>query len=246
VRITFLVNHDLPALLALNYLIPALKQHEISVFFSKKKSSNKKIENLKLAELAEFESRQLCQSTSLIGFDEFGARELNKVNTLDYQKFADTKPELVVSIRYMTILKDRAINTPRLGVINLHSGPLPAYQGVMATFWGLCNRERHIGTTLHFIEDNKIDTGSIILASSTEANYQRSYLWNVLNIYRAGCVNIMQAIKQLSLGEPLDASPQSDQVNYSQANYYSVPNPREIDDSGITLFSEQDTVAEFL
>jgi len=241
VRITFLVNHDLPALLALNYLLPALKQHDISVFFSRKNGSNRKVKNPKLAELAEFESRQLCGLKSLISFDEFGAQALNQVNTLDYQQFADTKPELVVSIRYMTILKDRVINTSKLGVINLHSGPLPAYQGVMATFWGLFNKERHIGTTLHFIEDSEIDTGSIILVSSTEANYQRSYLWNVLNIYRAGCVNIVQAIKQLSLGESLNSTPQS-----GQANYYSFPHSDNIDDSPVELFSKNDNIADFL
>jgi len=240
-RITFLVNHDLPALLALNYLIPALKQHDICVFFSKKNGSTRNSENRKLIELADFESQQLCQSTSLISFNEFGAQALNKVNTLDYQRFANTKPELVVSIRYMTILKDRVINTPTLGVINLHSGPLPTYQGVMATFWCLYNKESHIGTTLHFIEDSEIDTGSIIIASSIEANYQRSYLWNVLNIYHSGCANIVQAIKQLSLGDPLKSITQS-----GQASYYSFPSSDDIDDSGIKLFSKEDKVTEFL
>jgi methionyl-tRNA formyltransferase len=241
VKITLLVNHDLPALLALNKLIPALKQHDIRIFFSKKSGSNSKIENPKLAELAEFESRQLCGSTRLISFEELGAQVLNKINTHDYQQFADTEPELVVSIRYMTILKDRVINTSKFGVINLHSGPLPAYQGVMATFWGLYNEEHHIGTTLHFIEDSEIDTGSIILASSIEANYQRSYLWNVLNIYQQGCVNIVQVIKQLSLGEALNSSPQ-----LGKANYYSFPNAEQINASNIRLFSEEDNVAEFL
>jgi methionyl-tRNA formyltransferase len=246
VRITFLVNHDLPALLALNYLIPILKRHDISVFFSRKNNANRKLENPKLAELAEFESRQLFGVKSLISFEEFGAQMLNNINTGDYQQFADTKPDLVVSIRHMTILKDRVINTAKLGVINLHSGPLPAYQGVMATFWGLINKEPHIGTTLHFIEDSEIDTGSIIFASSTEANYQRSYLWNVLNIYRAGCLNILQAIKQLSLGQPLNSSSQTGQASYSQANYYSFPSSGDINNSDIRLFSEQDNVAEFL
>ena len=240
-RITFLVNHDLPALLALNYLIPALKQHDICVFYSKKNGSKRNHENPKLTELADFESQQLRQSASLPSFDELGAQALNKINTLDYQQFADTRPELVVSIRYMTILKDRVINTPSFGVINLHSGPLPTYQGVMATFWCLYNKENHIGTTLHFIEDSEIDTGSIISASSIKANYQRSYLWNVLNIYRTGCVNIVQAIKQLSLGQPLNSSTQS-----GQASYYSFPSADDIGASGIKLFDKEDKVTEFL
>jgi len=38
-NITFLVNYDLPSLLALNYLIPNLAQHDLSVFYSKKNLS---------------------------------------------------------------------------------------------------------------------------------------------------------------------------------------------------------------
>ena len=47
------------------------------------------------------------------------------------------EPDLVVSIRYRRILRDSAIAIPRCGVINLHSGILPDYRGVMATFWAI-------------------------------------------------------------------------------------------------------------
>ncbi|MFT6406719.1 MAG: methionyl-tRNA formyltransferase [Arenicella sp.] len=237
-RITFLVNHDLAALLALNYLLPSLSEHHTSVFFSRKNNS---IKNHRLAELADFDSRQLSNCSALTSFSEFGAEQLNQVNTVGYQQFSNTRPDLVVCIRHMTILKERVITTPPLGVINLHSGPLPSYQGVMATFWGLRNKEALIGTTLHFIEDNEVDTGSVILSSSSEANYQRSYLWNVLNIYRAGCNNLLQAISQLSTGQALISRSQS-----GQADYYSFPSIDDINDCDQPLFKHDDNAAEFI
>ncbi len=238
-RITILVNHDLPALLALNYLIPALKQHDVSVFFSLKKFSFELTKSL--TELAEFDARSLDRPSRLLSFEAFGAKLLNHVNTVDYDQFAATKPDLAVSIRYMTILKSDAISVPRCGVINLHSGLLPSYQGVMATFWAMLNKELKLGTTLHFIEDSQIDTGSIILGSETEANYRRSYLWNVLNIYRAGCANILQVIAQMSLGQSISSTPQS-----GRAYYYSFPNAEQINSAGIPLYNQTDNVDPFL
>lgn len=93
--------------------------------------------------------------------------------------------------------------TYQLGVINLHSGLLPAYQGVMATFWALLNKEQRIGTTLHFIEDSTIDTGAIISQSLVDANYGESYLWNVLHIYKAGCANVLSATEVIQAGNAL-------------------------------------------
>lgn len=238
-RITILVNHDLPALLALNYLIPALKQHDVSVFFSLKKFSFELTKSL--TELAEFDARSLDRPSRLLSFEHFGAKLLNHVNTVDYDQFAATKPDLVVSIRYMTILKSDAISVPRCGVINLHSGLLPSYQGVMATFWAMLNKEPTIGTTLHVIEDSKIDTGSIILASTSAVNYQRSYFWNVLNIYRAGVDNVLHAIKQVGTGSRLLSTPQS-----GESHYYSFPNAEQISSGNLKLFELDDNADEFL
>ena len=237
-RITFLVNHDLPALLALNILLPSLKEHQVTVFFTQK---NTRSTNQQLVELAEFESKQIEASQTLANFSKYGATLLNKINTEDYQRFVDTKPDLAISIRHMSILKSKVIGTPKLGIINLHSGLLPAYQGVMATFWALLNKETHIGTTLHFIEDASIDTGSIISTSSIEANYQRSYFWNVLNIYKAGCENILRAISNLENGKQLVSEPQS-----GPAHYYTYPNSQDIDKSGLSLFNDNDNPAYFL
>src|SRR5262245_61889532 len=39
-------------------------------------------------------------------------------------------PQLILSIRYGAIFKAAAITIPRLGVLNLHAGVLPAYRGV--------------------------------------------------------------------------------------------------------------------
>ena len=74
--------------------------------------------------------------------------------------------DLLISIRFGQIFKAEAIAQPRTGIINLHSGLLPEYKGVMASFWSLLNEEPRLGTTLHWITDKKIDSGALISTRS--------------------------------------------------------------------------------
>ena len=238
-NITFLVNYDLASLLALNYLIPSLGKHNLAIFYSRKIANTA---NPKLSELSEFDSKKIDSIPQhCLGFKELNAEALNHINTSDYPRFASTEPDIVISIRHMTILKSAVIETPNLATINLHSGHLPRYQGVMATFWALRNLEQDIGTSLHLIEDSSIDTGSIISKSSSLANYQQSYLWNTLNVYKQGCENILLALQSLELNKPIASQTQS-----GQANYYSYPKIADIEDCSVPLFNQSDGISGFL
>jgi len=215
-KICFLVNYDAPALLALNYLIPALQPHELRVFYTCKETK------------PTASAKQETELGALSSFD----RDLIENSE---------KPDLIVSIRHMTILHDEVIALPPLGVINLHSGQLPKYQGVMASFRAMLNKESELGTCLHFIEDSTIDTGSIIAHSTSQADYTRSYLGNVLNIYRAGCNNVLTAIEQLERKNTLDACPQT-----GEPHYYSYPSTDDLKYADFKLFEASDSIDSFL
>lgn len=234
-RITFLVNRDIAALYALNCLLPKLQHHEISVLFSDKACGPSPAPKA-LACLRRFDAKLVEESQGLTGFAQFGAIQANDVNSADQALFLRSSPELVVCIRYMTILRNNSIAVPKHGVLNLHSGVLPDYQGVMASFWAMLNRENEIGTTLHWIDSEQIDTGAIIARSIIPVVYERSYLWNVLNLYPQGCANILSAIDVLASGQPLNSLKQS-----GDARYYSFPTQAEIDQAKFKLFSSKDT-----
>ncbi len=53
------------------------------------------------------------------------------------------------------------LKIPRVGCINLHPAPLPAYRGVYPTFWELYNGERESGVSCHFMSE-RLDAGPII------------------------------------------------------------------------------------
>lgn len=231
-RITFLLNRDPASAYALNALAPKLSSHKLRVFYSDKPSQVAPVPE-RLVDLAVFEKVQLAELNSI--FTRLNAERLNNVNSDDFERFKHTQPDLVISIRHMSILQPASIAIPKHGVINLHSGLLPDYQGVMATFWAMKNREPEIGTSLHFIEDANIDTGSIISQSRTAVNYDESYFWNVMNIYRGGCENIVNAVTLLSNSTELTATPQ---VN--SGNYFGYPSSEDLSSFAPKLFSKHD------
>lgn len=238
-KITILVNQDLPALLALNYLLPSLDKHQVSVFYTHK--APVKALPTALQQLADFErqllleiddsdsDRKLFSLKKLARYTCADIVQLNAANSIDFAKLQQSQPDLIVSIRHMTILHTAAINLPKLGVINLHSGLLPSYQGVMSTFRAMGNKEAMVGSSLHFIEDQRIDSGAIIAQAQVAMHANKSYFWNVLNLYRQGCQLVQDAIDCLASEETLASISQD-----GPAHYYSYPKQQDL-----ILFAEQ-------
>ena len=96
-------------------------------------------------------------------------------------------PDLIISVRYGIILRPPVLSVPRLGVLNLHSGLLPAYRGVLATFRALLRGDSTIGSTLHYITDRTIDTGPIVGHPITDAcSHESGFLETATSLDGAG------------------------------------------------------------
>lgn len=162
------------------------------------------------------------------GVDIYPVSEINDGHGLSVLKRC--QPDLILSVRFGRILKTPALEVPKYGVLNLHSGLLPQYRGIMATFWAMLRDESHIGCTLHRIQDGGIDTGDILSTHAIEMDYSLSYFDNMLTIYPAGLDAMIAATKRIADGVALVAMPQDD----SQANYYGLP-----DHASISLFEQK-------
>ncbi len=260
-KIVVLCNRDLASCLALNYLLPALQpEHHINLVVSARVGSSKavpaELAQLKFAEqglfnnllwpladsLSTAQRGNFCSFTALANRTGQPLHEFNRLNTApELDQFRAMAPDLVLSIRYGVILKAPVLSVPGLGVLNLHSGPLPDYRGVMASFWGLLNGEANLGTTLHTIDDDSIDTGRIVATTTLPVNPDKSYLWHVLSLYEAGCAEIVAAVARLAAGQALDSTPQP-----AGGNYYSFPDQaalRKFHAQGWRLVDDNDLVA---
>jgi methionyl-tRNA formyltransferase len=238
-NIVLLLNHDIASNLALNLLLPSLSHHKVSVFLSSKVGGSASRPEA-LQHLAQFEQQDIFHAlkkqqkssndnefknfTDIAKENKITIETLNAINTADgVAKIQLLSPDLIISVRYGVILKKPIIDLATVGVINLHSGQLPAYRGVMATFWAMFNGERTLTATLHTITDSTIDTGGTIATATIDVEQKKSYLWHVLSLYVGGCELIKQTLNRIENGHGLNAIEQS-----SEGRYYSFPNEEQI------------------
>lgn len=241
-RIALLVNRDLHANVAVNLLLNTLKSHDVSLFYSKKVGGTPpvlpELETLRVIErdipinvvwpLAEAAGKP--SSAKYLSFQqiaeelesswEFMSNPNSPEGLAQLQSFA---PDLAVSIRYGAIFHEAFLAIPPLGVLNLHSGLLPQFQGILATLWALVADQETIGATLHWIIDRTIDSGPIVDIAEVPVVANGSLFSHVQSVYPPGARLLADAIERLSRGESLAGHPQDP----TAARYKSFPEAAE-------------------
>jgi methionyl-tRNA formyltransferase len=235
-NLLFLLNNDIHSALALQLLVPELKKHQVKIFLSEKVGNTNNLPEA-LRQLKELETKDVAEK-----FQEL-SRELNseisfisRINAPErINKIRAFAPDLIIAIRFGEILKSEVIALPKFGVINLHSGILPNYRGIMATFWVILNGDKEIGTTLHYIEDAAIDRGAIIKISKSAVNFKESFVKNVANLYSQGCKDIAEFLQNLADGKKIVVIPKE---NLVKGTYYSYPSAADLNNFQkiLTLF----------
>jgi methionyl-tRNA formyltransferase len=221
-NIILLGHDDIASKIALRLIVAGLREHDFRLFLSGSLDSALKPLPPVLVDLARLDSSLYDHLPWDIGCE---VRDLPAPNSAEGLKvLRSCDPDLFISVRFRRILEPGAIGIPRHGVLNLHSGLLPAYKGVMATFWAMLNGEDEIGCTLHWILDGKIDTGPVIGQSKMSTRTDWSYLANVLELYPAGCRMVIDAVNRISAGEPVGSSEQT-----GKGHYYSTPQIADLD-----------------
>lgn len=255
-RITLLTNRDLASNIALNLLLPTLSdKHEVEAFCSSSvgtPSAHPDMATLQFLEQtlpndllfplidAQAHEGELLTFQGLERYLNSPVRSLNNPNSPEGLKVvSETVPDLVISIRYGRILHAEALSIPARGVLNLHSGRLPTYRGVMATFRAMLAQDEDLCSTLHWIEDDSIDTGRVVSVQSHRRRPEACYLSNTLGLYPAGCEAVLKAV---SILEDQGALPSLE--SESAGTYYSFP-----DEDSLSRFNQagyQWAASEFL
>ena len=244
-RIAFLANRDIQSNFALNILTNKLSHHSIAIYLSdsvgKKSSDLTELNQLRFIEQTLFNDtvfpaieKSLPALERFLTFHELGHQtgnkviSLNEVNSINGQeKLQSFDPDLIISIRYGTIIQSAVIAISRFGILNLHSGILPQYRGVMATFWAMLNSDKHVGCTLHYIIDGTIDTGPIVSIYQKRRNEKTDYFTNVMGLYTPGCELIFKAVKTIESGESLEQKSVKGESHYYSCLLYTSPSPRD-------------------
>lgn len=235
-NIALFVNRDIYCAVTLNHLLACLGSHRTSIFFSDRVGRAPELEALDVLRLIEQDIPYDHVFSSVALHGEEGGELLtprllqrrygvtfevmntpNEPESLARLRALDV--DVVVSIRYGKIFKRSFLDTPRLGVLNLHSGILPDFRGVMASFHALAANASEIGCTLHYIDDPAIDSGPVVAEWRRPVNASQSYFGHVLSLYEPGARLVLESLAQLANGDTLETTPQS----AGEGAYYSFP-----------------------
>ena len=127
------------------------------------------------------------------------------------------RPDLLVSIAASQILRREVLDVPRLGCINLHSAPLPRYQGMMPNFWTMVHGEPEAAVTVHYMVE-KLDAGDIVVQRPVPILPSDSLHDLMVRSKEVGVQALLEAIEQLERG-----TAQPRRMDASQATYFSFP-----------------------
>lgn len=253
-RLIIFTNRDLASNLFLNHVLPHIAPYVVHIFVSDKvgkaatTATPKGLKDLKFFEqtlpnefifpLIDAQKRlnndvknENTEGYKLMTFNELSKHYGIKIESLNnvrseenLNKVKILNPDLVLSVRYGKIFGNDFLKIPTRGVINLHSGRLPQYRGVLPTFRALMNNDAFLYPTLHYIEDGTIDTGGIIGFAECAVQKDKSLLWHILSLYPASVAMVVQAIQQIAEGK----KPLADEQDDTNAAYFTFPTADEI------------------
>jgi methionyl-tRNA formyltransferase len=243
-NIIIFTNRDLASNINLNILLPHIAPHVTHIFVSDKVGGKntdppKELKELKFFEQTLFNDILFPQLDNqnrdfkgqYLTFNELSKKYNIPVQSLNEVKSAETlnyirslQPDLILSVRYGKIFGNDFIKIPKQGVINLHSGRLPQYRGVLATFRALMNGDSEIGCTLHYIDDATIDTGGIIGFSNLKVDASKSLFWHIMNLYPASLDILTSTIDTILRGGKIETHVQTS----DNAQYFTFPTHEEV------------------
>ncbi|MCG8689548.1 MAG: hypothetical protein MI892_32040 [Desulfobacterales bacterium] len=144
----------------------------------------------------------------------------DNVNDETCRNFIESfKPDLVISAYFNQILKKEAIAIPKIGILNIHPGWLPAYRGAMCYFWVLKNGEQKGGVSVHWIDEG-IDTGELLAREQFEIKEG----WTQQKVLESTAVIGAKLIKEVARKLQHGETPKAlSEIDSEQADYFPMP-----------------------
>ena len=145
------------------------------------------------------------------------------INDAQYLQTAEALvPDVIVSVAAPEIFRRGILDLPRIKCINIHSGRLPVYRGMMPNFWQLLHGESHATITVHEMAE-KLDAGGIIKTKEFPLLNHDSLDRVIVGTKQEGARLMIDVLCDIQCGI-LDSTP----LDMSNASYFSFPQPKDV------------------
>lgn len=140
-------------------------------------------------------------------------QKIDPMNSVSTQKFLrEQNFDLVVCIA-TSIINKQTLSIPRIGMINIHPGILPAYRGI-GNFWAVQRRDfSEVGSCVHWMT-SKIDVGQVLFNLRYTERYRSVWELN----YNSMLLAAEKLGKIINRNTVLDVK---EEIKYSTSNYYT-------------------------
>lgn len=154
-----------------------------------------------------------------------GIKELpcTSVNKPEYIKqVRDMNPDVIISVAAPEIFRKDILESAQIGCINIHSGKLPKYRGMMPNFWQLLHGEKHATITVHEMAA-KLDAGDVLGTLDFPLKERDSLDRVITGTKQEGARLMIDVLRKIAAGtiqpQPLDME---------QASYFKFPKPENV------------------
>ncbi len=131
-------------------------------------------------------------------------------------------PDVVASVAAPEIFRKGILGVPALGCINIHSGRLPIYRGMMPNFWQLLHGEKHAVVTVHEMVE-KLDAGGILGTLEWPLEARDSLDRVITGTKQDGARLMLDVLLKMKRGEAV-ATP----LDMTDKKYFSFPRPADV------------------
>ena len=140
------------------------------------------------------------------------------VNDTDFvRRIVMSQPDVIVSVAAPEIFRDQILQAARHGCINLHSGRLPKYRGMMPTFWQMRFGEEHATVTVHEMAA-ELDAGAVLGTKDCPIREHDSLDRVIIETKQEAARLLIRTLRELAAGTTV-AQP----LDMTNASYYSFP-----------------------
>lgn len=136
-------------------------------------------------------------------------------------RIRDLRLDIITSVAGPEIFSAELLSSARLGCINIHSGQLPTYRGMLPTFWQLLNGEPAAMITVHRMVE-RLDAGEV-LATAPFPLRKRDSLDRVMRgAKQEGARLFCRVLHDLRNGTAT-----ATQLDMGRAGYFRFPTPED-------------------
>jgi methionyl-tRNA formyltransferase len=133
-------------------------------------------------------------------------------------------PDVIVSVAAPEIFKSALLSVPSIGCLNIHSGRLPEYRGMMPTFWQMLGGEESVTVTIHEMVP-KLDAGGVIATETFKIEQGDSLERVMIGTKQLGARLMIRVL--LGIAET-GKMPPSTALDMSRSRLFKFPQPADV------------------